>query len=447
MTERRRTDRVFLRIPTRVQGLDLRGEYFSERTTTVEVNRDGARIELKSPLRMGDELRVTNLITGATALCRVTVECLQSYGELPEWGIALSTSMSDVVADFWGITFEDLPEEPQPHISALLSCTGCGRRELVTISHVEYDVLREDLVLPRVCQTCRTATDWEPVDLTRPWPPPPGEDPSRHGGAGEPESMPPGSGSSSAGRRSGSGATPGPQGDEGRLTEPASRIDSTPETSAGAAERGPDRPGPHDSAAGRASSAGIHRGVQVEERPAGGKSGSPTLGSEVPRNGTPELARPEVSHRTATGREPKTEEGERRSAAQNDFASQTDSLRDGAAGDAAHQPALDEVNPDVTSTGSERRVLRRVPVRVPILVQAPNGTTEETTTRDVSKTGLSFPTSLDLSKGDSIEVVVGYGVVAAPVRQKARVAWRRPDTQGARGLVGVHFTGTVEPQR
>jgi PilZ domain len=326
MIERRRTDRVYLRIPVRVQGLDLRGEPFSEESATVEVNRDGARIAVKSALRIGDEVRVTNAVTGASVLCRIAVECPRTLSDSPEWGISLAASASDVVADFWGITFEDLPKPPLPHISALLNCSVCGLRELVALSRVEYDVLREDFVLTRVCQACRTATDWEPVDLQRP-----ASTPARIQAA-------PGS------------------------TEAAGTLDSALKAGAEASEEAP-------------------------------------LADRTPdRNG--DLAQ-----------EVRKEESEDSGAA---------------------------------SGGRERRVARRVPVRVPILVHAPDGETEVTVTRDVSKTGLSFPTSLHVNRGDTIGVVVGHGVVAAPVRQAASVEWRRPHEGTGRAMVGIRFSAPAE---
>ena len=401
MLERRRTDRVFLRIPIRVQGMDQTGGYFSEETATVEVNRDGARISLRSPLRMGDELRVTILVTGAAALCRVTVQCPNSLGDSPEWGMALSTSMSDVVADFWGISFEDLPEEAQPHIAALLSCTACGRRELVTLSQAEYDVLRDDLTFPRVCQNCRTPTDWEPVDLTRPWPPASDDDQSPRGGGGTKSSP----------------REPGPSGSRGGDAGPAGtssagRGEPMTEKTAGTDS---DRGEPQNRAAGVSRSAEIGRGVRVQEVPAGVESTASTATTEVPRNGFPGSAPPE-------------------------------SAKSGSAPPHQAYP-VGGINPDEAEGGPERRMARRVLVRVPILVQAPNGATEETVTRDISKTGLSFPTNLGLSRGDSIEVVVGHGVMAAPVRQRATVAWRRPDTPGVRAMAAAQFVTPVEPER
>lgn len=58
---------------------------------------------------------------------------------------------------------------------------------------------------------------------------------------------------------------------------------------------------------------------------------------------------------------------------------------------------------------------------------------ERTTSRNVSETGLSFATTLDVTAGDEIEVLVGYGVTKSPAIQAARVFWGQPETQGSSG--------------
>ncbi len=61
MSEHRRSKRLFASIPIRVRGLDEAGRPFSEDTTTVEINRSGARVGLKNVPRFGTTLEVTNL--------------------------------------------------------------------------------------------------------------------------------------------------------------------------------------------------------------------------------------------------------------------------------------------------------------------------------------------------------------------------------------------------
>jgi hypothetical protein len=335
MIERRRSERIFLRVPITVQAVDQNGLPFAEQTTTLEINRDGARIGLSNSVRLGDEIRVTNLATGFVALFRINLQCPQTYGGLPEWGIAMSPSMAALMPDFWGVAFEDLTEATQPHIAALLACGLCSRQELVAISRPEYEILLQDLVLPRICTVCHVVTDWEPAEPK----------PSKAGvsGARQPNA------------KGGVNASTGPE----HPTPVPSGVTKPPE-------------------------------AQPASRRATGASSQAT--PEAP----PDQAPPETDQHEA---------------------------------EAESEPS-----------GAERRVARRLPVRVPILVRTSDGQTEETMTRDVSRTGVSFPTFLDLNAGDSIDIVVGYGVVASPTTQVARVAWRRPETKGVKVLVGAHFT-------
>ncbi len=107
MGEQRKTKRFFTRVPVRVRGLDELGQTFSEDTTTMEINRDGARVALRSVPRFGSGLELTNLARNLTASSLVTHRCPQSYSGLPEWGL----EFSEPVPDFWGIAFEESKEE------------------------------------------------------------------------------------------------------------------------------------------------------------------------------------------------------------------------------------------------------------------------------------------------------------------------------------------------
>lgn len=286
--ERRRTERLFLRIPIAVQGIDQSGEPFTEQTRTIEINRDGARIGLRHTPQLGGEVRITNLLTNFTALFRTTIQSPPGYNGLSEWGVALSAALSDLMPEYWGIAFERLPAEGRPDVSALLVCRMCGRQEMASLTELEYDLLRAKLVFPRACTVCRTSTDWEAATLDLPRRP-------------RPLALP----------------------EEARAASP-----------------------------------------------------------------------------TAAGTE-----GE---------------------------------------GGVQRRGARRVAVHVPILVRTRDGKSEEAVSCDVSKTGLSFATALDVAQGDEIEIVIGYGATRSPTTQPARVVWRRRETEAANARAGVQFIGSPQ---
>jgi hypothetical protein len=282
MAERRQTERVFYQIPILVQGVDHQGKPFSEQTTTIEVNRDRARIGLKSVPRLGAEVRISNLATRFSALFRVIVQCPQSYGGLQEWGVALSQPLPALMGDFWGIAFEELKTPVESHIAAPLLCRSCGRKELATISEPEYTILLQHFALPRVCPVCRQITEWEPCPAV----------------------------------------------------------------------------------ASKTGLSSTEAGRPMEQRPS----------SAAPETGQP-----------------------------------------------------------------QRRADRRVAVRVPIQIKTADGRSEETVSHDVSRTGLSFTTNLDLDAGEAISVIVGYGITSSPATQRAWVVWKRPPEAGITAMAGVRF--------
>ena len=51
--ERRRSERLLITVPIRVEGMDRNGEKFSEETRTLVINRQGARIYLKRMVSAG----------------------------------------------------------------------------------------------------------------------------------------------------------------------------------------------------------------------------------------------------------------------------------------------------------------------------------------------------------------------------------------------------------
>jgi len=290
MLDRRKTERVFLRIPISVRGLNNQGDSFTEEAATVEINRDGARIGLANTLRPDSELEVTNLINHFTTILQVSERCPQSYDGLPEWSVKFLTPMHD----FWGIVFEDKNPEDERGISALLTCQLCGRQELVAISHSEYETLSSRLFIPRLCPHCRIVGRWEVGSLG-----------------------------------------------EGRGGQPVP-IQTNPPATGDAAQQA------------QASEAAAESEGMATEKVA--------------------VAEPE---------------------------------------------------------GAERRAARRLALKVPLLVKSPTGDTEQTETSDVSKTGMSFTTGLNLVLGDLVQVTVGYGVAENPPVQATRVIWRRPEDQGS----------------
>jgi hypothetical protein len=69
--ERRRSERVFLRITIFVQGVTPDGKAFREKTQTLAVNAHGALINLDYAVRAEDRLTLTHASTNEQLDCRV----------------------------------------------------------------------------------------------------------------------------------------------------------------------------------------------------------------------------------------------------------------------------------------------------------------------------------------------------------------------------------------
>jgi hypothetical protein len=152
---RRRTERLLLTFPIRVEGADARGQPFSENTRTLVVNRHGARIRLKRVVTVGQTLHIVNLVGNRAADFRVVGPTQPLTEQGGEWGVECRDEQHNI----WGIDFPPLRED-QPACSVLLECRRCHQVGLTPISLVEYDVLESAGVLPKECKTCGQFTSW-----------------------------------------------------------------------------------------------------------------------------------------------------------------------------------------------------------------------------------------------------------------------------------------------
>jgi len=167
--ERRRTDRLLLTIPLRVEGADARGREFEAEGRTAVVNRHGARIQLKQLLQPGQTIRVVNLVNQHMADFRVIGPTAPFSEKGGEWGVeAVQTGL-----DIWGIQFPPAAEGTTPR--ALLECRQCHKAALVHLSLVEVEVLEKAGIFSRVCEGCGRPTPWGYAEKQMATMAPPGE--------------------------------------------------------------------------------------------------------------------------------------------------------------------------------------------------------------------------------------------------------------------------------
>jgi hypothetical protein len=156
---RRRSERLLITIPIRVEGKDRNGHPFADTTRTLAVNRHGARIQLARFLNSGETVRVTNLVANQRAEFRVVGPTQPPTQKGGEWGVECLEESRNV----WGIEFPPANGGEQA-CSVLLECRRCHEVQLSRLSLVEVDVLQASGLLTRECGGCGKSTPWGHVE-------------------------------------------------------------------------------------------------------------------------------------------------------------------------------------------------------------------------------------------------------------------------------------------
>jgi hypothetical protein len=153
--EQRRSERLLITVPIRVEGMDRNGEKFTEETRTIVINRQGARIYLKRMVAAGALLLITTVVGRRSAKFRVVGPTEPPSDGGGEWGIECQDSNSNV----WGIGFPP-PAVVEGMCTALLECRRCHAVKLSHLSMVEHEVLGTSGLLVKECEACGRATSW-----------------------------------------------------------------------------------------------------------------------------------------------------------------------------------------------------------------------------------------------------------------------------------------------
>jgi hypothetical protein len=154
----RRTERVLVQVPIEVNGDDIGGRPFCEASRTVVINRNGARISLRTALRLESRITITNLQTQMKCPFRVASRVQKTIGLEPEWGV----ECLEPEVNIWGILFpEKSPARaPEETVDVLLECTVCRTRELAQLSLESFRGLVTKSLVSRDCGKCLDSTDW-----------------------------------------------------------------------------------------------------------------------------------------------------------------------------------------------------------------------------------------------------------------------------------------------
>ena len=161
--EHRRSERLLITVPIRIEGVDRNGEKFSEESRTIVINRQGARINLKRPVTPGALLLISTHLAHRSATFRVVGPTRPPTGEGGEWGVECLEPNSNI----WGIGFPP-PSADEGVCTALLECRRCHAVKLSHLSMVEHEVLGNSGLLVKECEACERMTSWGFKELSMP---------------------------------------------------------------------------------------------------------------------------------------------------------------------------------------------------------------------------------------------------------------------------------------
>ena len=154
-SQKRRSDRLMLTIPVRVEGLDDSGEPFECGGQAVGINRHGAYVHLDRPISASQKILLTNLENKLRREFRVVGIREKSSTEETDLGV----EAVDDCPSFWGIDFPAGPRKPGES-RGLLECRQCHTASLLPLSPDEIEVLESGGTVKRPCASCGTKTDW-----------------------------------------------------------------------------------------------------------------------------------------------------------------------------------------------------------------------------------------------------------------------------------------------
>ena len=97
---KRRSSRVFTRIPVRAKGVSVQGRKFNETSQTIVVNAHGGLIYLNERIEMDAQILLINPASEEEQECRVVY-----LGDASEKGQRVGVEFLSPAPNFWGVDF------------------------------------------------------------------------------------------------------------------------------------------------------------------------------------------------------------------------------------------------------------------------------------------------------------------------------------------------------
>ena len=160
--ERRRSARLWMTIPLRVEGVDSSDRTRAYEGRAIGLNRYGARIQISQPLDKGQAIRLRSPMGCYDADFRV----VGLIGEAGEKGGDYGMECLDQKDNFWGILFP--VSDGAADARVLLECGICHSMALPPLTLAEVEALRAIGMVGAPCQNCVTVSPWKYAEWRMP---------------------------------------------------------------------------------------------------------------------------------------------------------------------------------------------------------------------------------------------------------------------------------------
>ena len=164
-SKERRSSRLVYPTRIRVIGQDTTGQSFIEDTSTLVVNREGARIHLTKHPDPRKDLFILSVQTDEGGRFRVVGERSDGEGLHKSWGVELVKAPQKTKAprNIWGIEFPTLEPDEKGAVRLMLECEACQTRERLYLEENQVETIIEAGGLRRECGVCKLPRHWEVV--------------------------------------------------------------------------------------------------------------------------------------------------------------------------------------------------------------------------------------------------------------------------------------------
>jgi hypothetical protein len=155
-TNKRRSDRIMLTMRLSIMGTDATGKHFKGEARAITVNRHGARIRTRVPLRTGQNVRLLNMAGESDTEFRVVGPLAPPADLTCDWGVECLNPDYNI----WGIKFPPLVEGESAYAKGLLECHMCKTTAFLPLSVVQWEVLETAGILSMPCEVCKAESPW-----------------------------------------------------------------------------------------------------------------------------------------------------------------------------------------------------------------------------------------------------------------------------------------------